>query len=42
MTTQKNETAKCPECKIKGDHTWWCMIAPEVLPDGSRPYYWRD
>lgn len=32
----------CPECKIKGDHTWWCGHAPEILPDGSRPYYWRD
>lgn len=32
----------CKECKAPDDHTWWCSIAPEVLPDGRRPYYWRD
>jgi len=32
----------CTECKVRGDHTWWCSIAPEVLSNGKRPYYWRD
>lgn len=32
----------CPECKIQSDHTWWCKIAPQILPNGKRPYYWRD
>jgi hypothetical protein len=37
-----DERAACPECRIRGDHTWWCKIAPAVLPDGTRPYYWRE
>lgn len=32
----------CAECQCRNDHTWWCSIAPEVLPNGKRPYYWRD
>lgn len=34
--------AYCKECKIPDDHSWWCSIAPQLLPNGKRPYYWRD
>ena len=40
--TEYHKKPRCPECEVHGDHTWWCKVAPEVLPDGTRPYYWRD
>lgn len=40
MTSPAKRT--CPECEVTADHTWRCGSAPEVLPDGARPYYWRD
>ena len=37
------EANTCAECKVLGDHTWWCKTAPEIRPeDGTRAYYWRD
>jgi len=42
MSEWELSSVECPECKIRNDHTWWCSIAPEVLPNGKRPYYWRD
>lgn len=39
------EANTCAECKVLGDHTWWCFTGGkenEARPEGQKRYYWRD